>query len=53
MERYYKQYCKILARMIKEAKRAMYNNQVVNSANKMKTTWIIIKAETNRVKGHV
>jgi hypothetical protein len=30
----------------------MYNNQVVNSVNKMKTTWNIITAETNRIKGH-
>jgi len=29
----------------------MYNNQIINSTNKMKTTWNIIKAETNRIKG--
>jgi hypothetical protein len=52
MKLYYKQYCKILAQVIKEAKRLMYNNQVINSANKTKTTWNIIKKETNRVKGH-
>ena len=27
----------------------MYNNQIINSNNKMKTTWKIIKAETNRL----
>jgi DNA modification methylase len=53
LKRYYKQYCKILERVIKEAKRSMYNNQVVNSGNKMKTTWNFIKAETNRIKGHM
>jgi hypothetical protein len=49
---YYKQYCKILAKVIKEAKRLMYNNQVINSGNKINMTWNIIKAETNRIKGH-
>jgi hypothetical protein len=29
----------------------MYNNQIISSTNKMKTTWNIIKAETNRLKG--
>jgi hypothetical protein len=29
----------------------MYNNQIINSTNKMKTTWSIIKSETNRLKG--
>ena len=27
----------------------MYNNQITNSANKIKATWNIIKAETNRL----
>jgi len=31
----------------------MYNNRIVNSTNKMKTTWNIIKAETNRLKGPI
>jgi hypothetical protein len=48
--KYYKQYCKILARVFTEAKRSEYNNQIINSANKMKTTWNIIKSETNRLK---
>jgi len=29
----------------------MYNNQIINSTNKMKTIWNIIKAEKNRLKG--
>jgi hypothetical protein len=54
MKVYYKQYCKIISQVIKEAKRSMYNNQVINSTNKIKTTWNIIKMETNirRIKGH-
>jgi hypothetical protein len=50
---YYKEYCKILANVIKDAKRLVYNNQVINSANKIKTIWNIIKTETNRSKGHM
>jgi hypothetical protein len=38
--------------VIKEAKRSRYNNQVTNSANKVKTIWNIIKLETNRLKEH-
>jgi hypothetical protein len=51
--RHYKQYCKILANVIKEAKRSLYNNEVINSANKIKSTWNIIKTETKRSKGHI
>ena len=51
LKNYYKQYCKTLASVIKEAKRYMYNNQIINSTNKTKTTWSIIRTETNRLKG--
>jgi hypothetical protein len=44
---YYKQYCKILSRVIIEAKRSKYNKQIINSTNKVKTTWNIIKSETD------
>jgi hypothetical protein len=50
--KYYEQLCKILPRVITEAKRSKYNNQIINSTNKMKTIWNIIKSETNRLKGH-
>jgi exonuclease III len=53
LKRYYKRYCKILASVIKEAKSSVYNNQVIKSTNKMKTTWNIIKTETNRSKDHI
>jgi hypothetical protein len=49
--KYYKQYCKILARIITEARRSKYNNRIVIYTNKMKTTWNVIKSETNRLKG--
>jgi potassium voltage-gated channel Eag-related subfamily H protein 8 len=50
LKKYYKQYCKILANDIKEAKKYDYNNQINKSTNKTKTTWNIIKKETNRYK---
>jgi hypothetical protein len=50
LKRHYKQYCKILANVIKEAKKYTYNNQINKSTNKIKTTWNIIKKETNRHK---
>ena len=45
-----KQYSKILANVIKETKRYTYTNQINKSTNKIKTTWNIIKTETNRHK---
>ena len=50
LKNYYKQYCKTLTMVIKEAKSSMYNRRIDNSTNKMKTAWNIIKTETNRVK---
>ena len=50
LKNYYKQYCKTLTAVIKEAKSSMYNRRIDNSTNKMKTAWNIIKTETNRVK---
>jgi hypothetical protein len=50
LKKYYKQYCKILANVIKETKMYTYNNQINKSTNKIKTTWNIIKTETNRHK---
>jgi hypothetical protein len=49
--KFYKQYCKILERVITKAKRSKYSNQNINSTNKKKTTRSIIKSETNRLKG--
>ena len=31
----------------------MYNNRIIKSINKMKTTWNIVKAETNRLNGPI
>jgi len=46
LKQYYKLYCKILTNVIKEAQRANYNEQTVNSHNKVNTTWNIIKSAT-------
>jgi hypothetical protein len=50
LKKYYKQYCKILANVIKETKKYTYNKQINKSTNKIKTTWNIIKTKTNRHK---
>jgi hypothetical protein len=42
LKQYYKIYCKILTNVIKEAKRMTYNNIILKSTNKSKTTWNII-----------
>jgi Notch-like protein len=44
--RYYKKYCKMLSD-IKLAKKHYYNKLIINSKNKVKTTWGIIKSVTN------
>ena len=43
---YYKHYCSILRKTIREAKRQYFNELIVNSENKVKTTWKIIKKLT-------
>ena len=42
---YYKHYCKILSKVIKEAKKLYYKDIITKSKNKMKTTWNIIHKE--------
>jgi len=44
---YYRRYCKVLAEVIKLAKRNHYNNSLTNSDNKIKTTWNIINENIN------
>jgi hypothetical protein len=48
---YYKKYCKVLATIIKEAKKLYYDNAILKSKNKIKTTWSIVKKETGN-KNH-
>ena len=42
---YYKHYCKILSKVIKEAKKLYYKEIIAKSKNKMKTTWNITHKE--------
>ena len=53
LKNYYIKHCKILTTVIKDAKCHMYNSRISNSNSKMKTTWNIIKMETNRLKGGI
>jgi hypothetical protein len=45
---YYKCYCNILSKVIKEAKKRHCNNEITNSTNKNKATWNIVNKETHR-----
>jgi hypothetical protein len=45
---YYKNYCKILSRVITAAKKMNHDNNIKKSHNKMKTMWKIINFETGR-----
>lgn len=48
LKEHYKQYCKILIKVINAAKKLHYDRRILNSKNKRKTTWNIIKTETGR-----
>jgi predicted acetyltransferase len=45
---YYKSYCKVLKKVIREAKRRYFNRLIISADNKAKATWKIIKSETGR-----
>jgi hypothetical protein len=44
----YKKYCKLLKDVVKTAKRINYNKLILNSNNKSKTIWNIVKNETGK-----
>jgi len=46
--KHYKNYCRILTNVIREAKKQTYNDQITKSTHKIKTTWNIIKKEINK-----
>jgi hypothetical protein len=50
LNNYYKKYCRILLDVVRTAKRRYYNNLLINSNNKSKTSWHIIKSVTNKTK---
>jgi hypothetical protein len=45
---YYIRYCNILSKVIKEAKKRHYDNEIKYYTNKNKTTWNIVNKETHR-----
>ena len=44
---YYKKYCRLLSVIIRSANKLYYNKLLLNSNNKQKTTWNIVKTITN------
>ncbi|GFG38826.1 hypothetical protein Cfor_11239 [Coptotermes formosanus] len=46
---HYNTYCKIVRKVIREAKKQHYSRLIAQSNNKIKTTWNIIKKETGKV----
>ena len=48
LKQYYKKYCKILTNVIRKAKNLYYNNIILRSKNKIKTTWKIINSENGK-----
>ena len=49
LRNYYKNYCRILTEVIKTAKNLYYNKLIINSNNKAKTMWNIVKTETQKI----
>jgi hypothetical protein len=50
---YYNRYCTILRKIVREAKKLYYNNQIKNSANKIKTIWDIVKTNSGKAQASV
>jgi hypothetical protein len=48
MKIHYRKYCKILTQVIKEAEHMHYNRQILESNNKVKAVWKIVKKETGK-----
>jgi predicted phosphoadenosine phosphosulfate sulfurtransferase len=46
LKEHYKSYCKLLLKVIKEAKILHYKKHILTSHNKTKTTWNIVKSKT-------
>ena len=48
---HYKSYCKLLSKVIKEAKILQYKIQILTSYNKTRTIWNIVKSKTGKNRG--
>jgi hypothetical protein len=42
LKKYFKDYCRILSKVIKEVKRMEYERHILNSNNVMRTSWKLI-----------
>jgi ribosomal protein L33 len=47
---HYIKYCRILKKIIKEAKKQHYSRLIAKSSNEIQTTWNLIKNETGKVQ---
>ena len=52
LNNHYEKYCRILSDVIKISKKRYYNNLLLTSNNKSKTSLHIIKSVTNKSKGN-
>ena len=48
LKKYFKDYCQILTKVIKEAKRMEYDRHIFNSTNITRTSWKLINKEFGR-----
>jgi hypothetical protein len=48
LKEHYKSFCKLLAKVIKEAKISQYKKEILISYNKTRTTWNIVKSKTGK-----
>ena len=48
LKKYFKDYCRILSRVINDAKRLDYDRQILNSNNAMRISWKLINKEIGR-----
>ena len=46
LKQYFKSYCRLLSKVIKEAKILQYNKQILTACNKTRTIWQIVKSKT-------
>jgi len=51
LKEHYKIYCKLLSKVIKEAKILQYKKHILTSYNKKRTTWNIVKSRTGKRRG--
>jgi hypothetical protein len=52
LRNYYKKYCNVIKRVINEAKKQYFHNQIAASSNKVKAAWKIIKNSSGNSQPH-